>query len=112
MNKQTKILIAIAVVGGLGYFLYQMYRKREFRFADNTWSGTHFDYPPNSVAFLVNGSHSFRPGDVVIINQDSGYTYASYNGQAEVVKVKDNVVVIDKMWAGSTPVNPGTIRLA
>jgi len=66
--------------------------------------------PSYSAGTLFSGatSHGYSVGDVIIINQDPGYTYEGYNGVHTIIQVPTpNMLIIDVSHV-STPVNGGT----
>jgi len=55
---------------------------------------------------------SYEVGDTVFIDQDPGFTHASYNGEHIIVEIIDRyTIVIDVLFAGATPVESGSVTL-
>tara|TARA_R110001606_G_scaffold221350_1_gene369074 strand:- start:15605 stop:17164 length:1560 start_codon:yes stop_codon:yes gene_type:complete len=90
-----------------------------WRFEDNQVIGT---YPPGNLAFITSPvpaypnfsdeSHPFKVGDVVIVEQDPGFTHASYNGEATIISIPDDKkIVLDKDWLTSTTPEGGVVTL-
>ena len=85
--------------------------------------GTTSNYPSN-VGFttnqIINPTFSnavynpvfYEVGDEITISQSDGYTHLAYEGVHKIVEVLDAyTIVIDLPFAGSTPINGGTINL-
>ena len=98
-------------------------------FGDNVFAGTYAgivglptNYPVN-VAFTTNTTinstfsgkelpESYTVGSTISITQDSGFSHTAYEGLHTIVEIIDKYTfVIDVAFAGSTPVNPGTVIL-
>jgi hypothetical protein len=90
-----------------------------WRFEDNQVIGS---YPPGNLAFITSPvpaypsfsdiSHPFQVGDIVIVEQDAGFTHPSYNGEAVVISIPDDKkIVLNKEWLTSTSPEGGVVRL-
>lgn len=89
------IVVVLAIVGLI------LYVKRKRYFTDNF-------FDKGSVGFVTEKPHGLKELDTIKITQDSGAKNSIYDGLADVTKVIDNYkFVINKGWAGSSPVNPG-----
>lgn len=118
-NKWTLIGLVVAILLLAWYF----YSKRWKKFSDNGqggalyWSETRIENAPASVTgggllgFRSNGPHGLKVGDRVEIKQDPGAKYPQYDGESVVTHVPTQTIfVIDKGFAGNSPVNPGSFR--
>jgi hypothetical protein len=86
---------------GLHFGLGQ-HQKASWRFTDN--------YHVNGfTGFEGTTNHTYKVGDIIVIRQDAGYLHSAYNVQAKITAVSQNKIATDIPWAGSSPVNPGTV---
>jgi hypothetical protein len=66
--------------------------------------------PSYSAGTLFSGAtaHNFKVGDIIIINQDPGYTFEGYNGTHTIIQVPSPNMIVIGIGHISTPVNGGT----
>ena len=76
------------------------------------WSFTDNYFASGNLGFTsLTQAHSFITGDQILVFQDSPFTNQSYEGFATVISVpSDHSIVVNKPFAGSGPVEGGTIR--
>ena len=104
------IVLALTAFGGLAFYFYS---RRWQKFDDNNFIG---NYDFNRVAFVTDYDTGLAAGDKVEILQDTiRNRKPSYDGEVEVKgvsKVSDTkyLFVVEKPWAGSSPVVPGKWR--
>lgn len=123
MSVTKKIVVVIVILLAV-FALYYFYKKSQnvpIRFLDNGHSGTlQGDAGAGGwLGFVIRkGEKSgLKAGDKVLIVQDSGFKYKDYDGETIVKEVtmgggsfRDNeIVVTEKGYIGSSPVNPGYI---
>lgn len=58
--------------------------------------------------FSAATQHYFNVGDIIIINQNPGYTYEGYNGTHTIIQVPTPNTIVINISHVSTPVNGGT----
>lgn len=63
----------------------------------------------NVVTFAGIGTHDFKPGDYVYIEQDQGYTNPSYNGISYVLSTGATSVTVAKKYKTNAPTNSGKL---
>lgn len=114
MKKFIAPIIALVVflsAVGAAIWAYMTFGWKPF--ADNGYAGAlkPVKDDDNSLAFVFDKPHNLKAGDEIEVIQDAGATRPSYNGPAKVVSVPtDKVIITNKVYAGSTPKNPGRIR--
>lgn len=113
MSDKTKNIIKYSVLGlivaGLIFGIYSIFKKTTWRFKDNMFAN------PNpgagyTLGFIGDTPHGLKIGDAVNVKQDPGAKYPQYDGDTIVTFViDDHTVMVNKVFAGDSPVNPGVI---
>ena len=114
-NKYVIIGTILLVLLAAWYF----YSKRWKKFSDNGQAGA-LNKQANGeqavdlgggVGFVCNEPHGLKVGDRVMIEQEPGFKYKEYNGEAEVAFViSDKIFAVKKAFEGPSPVNPGRFK--
>ena len=111
--KKKLMIIGSAFVAVMGIvILIIAFRKKEWRFDDNYFSGVS---GTSMLGFIGKTKPPFKPNQPVVITQDAGATYPEYDGETTVDAVYemesgDWIVEVAKNRIGDTPVNGGFIK--
>jgi len=114
MFKLTRIqiIILVAIVLLIAFFIYKASTGYSARFFDNFWSDT---TNISRLGFVFDKPHNFKVGDRVKIAQDAGAVFPAYDGTYTILEVNKRQgtlspynIVTDGWFLGNTPPNGGT----
>jgi len=87
--------------------------RAEWDFIDNFFSPIG---ATSYVGFVSQETPYFSVGDIIFVNQDEGYSNASYNGQHEILSITQSgltwSITTDALWVTASPTEGGVINYA